>query len=297
MGLTDQTALHEAEEVACTVHPAVLFSIVDHYSRREEEQNRVIGTLLGTIDDEKKVTVCSCFPVPHTETEEQVAVNTDFHATMLQLHQRVFPKQQVVGWYSTGEEVNDSSILFHDFYGQEVERPVHLLLDLGLGESRMSCKAYISAQLRLGDLVLGTCFQDIKLSVDSQADRVGIDTVLKTSQGGDSALSAGPSPTAEVESMQLVIKKLLRTLENVMEYVDKAGVSSTDPAVLRLLQDVVASAPRMPAIQFDQMFNSQVQDMLVVVYLANLTRTQLALAEKLQSVALSSGAQTGTRGG
>ena len=31
----------------------------------------------------------------HTETEEQVAVNTDFHATMLQLHQRVFPKQQV----------------------------------------------------------------------------------------------------------------------------------------------------------------------------------------------------------
>lgn len=287
MGLTDQTALHEAEEVACTVHPAVLFSIVDHYSRREEEQNRVIGTLLGTIDDEKKVTVCSCFPVPHTETEEQVAVNTDFHATMLQLHQRVFPKQQVVGWYSTGEEVNDSSILFHDFYGQEVERPVHLLLDLGLGESRMSCKAYISAQLRLGDLVLGTCFQDIKLSVDSQADRVGIDTVLKTSQGGDSALSAGPSPTAEVESMQLVIKKLLRTLENVMEYVDKAGVSSTDPAVLRLLQDVVASAPRMPAIQFDQMFNSQVQDMLVVVYLANLTRTQLALAEKLQSVALS----------
>ena len=36
------------------------------------------------------------------------------------------------------------------------------------------------------------------------------------------------------------------------------------------------------------MFNSQVQDMLVVVYLANLTRTQLALAEKLQAVAISS---------
>ena len=131
MGLTDQTALHDADEVACTVHPAVLFSIVDHYSRRDEEQNRVIGTLLGMVDDDKKVTVCSCFPVPHTETEEQVAVNTDFHATMLQLHQRVFPKQQVVGWYSTGVEVNDSSILFHEFYGQEVERPVHLLLDQG----------------------------------------------------------------------------------------------------------------------------------------------------------------------
>ena len=168
MGLTDQTSLHVSDEVACVVHPHVLFSIIDHYSRREENQQRVIGTLLGTVDDAGTVTVCSGFPVPHTETEEQVAVNTDFHATMLQLHRRVFPKQQVVGWYSTGVEVNDSSILFHEFYGQEVERPIHLLLDQGLGESRMSCKAYISAQLSLGDMVLGTVFQDIKLTVDSQ---------------------------------------------------------------------------------------------------------------------------------
>jgi len=290
MGLTDPTTLHDGNEVSCVVHPAVLFSIVDHYSRREEEQQRVIGTLLGEVDEEGKVvSICSSFPVPHTETEESVAVNTDFHATMLQLHQRVYPRQQVVGWYSTGEEVNDSSILFHDFYGQEVEQPVHLLLDLGLGESRMSSKAYISRQLTLGAMTVGTVFQDIKLTVDKQADRVGIDTVLKTSSH-EAMTGEGPGgqgPAAEAESMEVTIKKLLRTLENVMEHVEKQGVSSTDPAVLRLLQDVVASAPRMPAIQFDQMFNSQVQDMLVVVYLANLTRTQLALAEKLQSVALS----------
>ena len=45
--------------------------------------------------------------------------------------------------------MNDSSILFHDFYGQEVERPVHLLLDLGLGESRMSCKVRPGTDLAL----------------------------------------------------------------------------------------------------------------------------------------------------
>ena len=39
-------------------------------------------------------------------------------------------------------------------------------------------------------------------------------------------------------------------------------MGSTDPAILRLLQDVVASAPRMPAVQFNQMFNSQVQGTL-----------------------------------
>lgn len=131
--------LHTEGDVECSVHPVVLFSIIDHYSRREDGQDRVIGTLLGTTNG-NQIEVCSCFPVPHTETEEQVAVNTDFHATMLQLHQRVHSKHSVVGWYSTGEDVNDSSILFHEFYGTDVERPVHLLLDLGLGERRMSSK-------------------------------------------------------------------------------------------------------------------------------------------------------------
>ena len=185
MGLTSKSALY-SEGPSCQVHPQVLFSIVDHFSRREGGQNRVIGTLLGTVGADGVVEVDSCFPVPHTETEEQVAVNTDFHATMLQLHQRVHPKQKVVGWYSTGEEVNDSSILFHDFYGQGVERPVHLLLDLGLGETRMSCKAYVSTQLKLGATVLGTSFSDIKCTgqkwhtVEAQAPDHPVPEALRT---------------------------------------------------------------------------------------------------------------------
>ena len=325
MGLTSKSALY-SEGPSCQVHPQVLFSIVDHFSRREGGQNRVIGTLLGTVGADGVVEVDSCFPVPHTETEEQVAVNTDFHATMLQLHQRVHPKQKVVGWYSTGEEVNDSSILFHDFYGQGVERPVHLLLDLGLGETRMSCKAYVSTQLKLGATVLGTSFSDIKCTVVSaESDRIGMEALMKTANsGGQLAGSTAASPMAEVDSMELTVKKLLRTLDAVIAHVEKARLAPArppspplparlppppdshprapparpsqvkskaqpaDPAVVRLLQDVVAAAPRLPAAAFEKMFNSQVQDMLVVVYLANLTRTQLALAEKLQAVAISS---------
>ena len=65
------------------------------------------------------------------------------------------------------------------------------------------------------------------------------------------------------------------------------GQATADPEVVRLLQQLVASAPRLPTEAFGKMFNTHVQDMLTIVYLANLTRTQLALAEKLQAVALS----------
>lgn len=286
MGLSENMHVYVAGEVECQVHPVVLFSIVDHYSRRETGQERVIGTLLGTETD-GKIEVCSGFPVPHTETDEQVAVNTDFHATMLALHQRVYPKQKVVGWYSTGEEVNESSLLFHEFYGQDVERPVHLLLDLGLGDQhRMSCKAYISKQLSLGSSRLGTSFIDIQLSVVSEeSDRVGIDTLMKSASGGD----AGAFQMSEADSMEVTIKKLLRTIEGVGDYVDKAsrGDVVPDPAVIQLLQNAMTAAPNVPSSTFDKIFDSQVQDMLVVVYLANLTRAQLALSEKLQSVAIS----------
>jgi len=286
MGLTDKSALHLHKQ-RCDLHPVVLFSIIDHYSRREGGQERVIGTLLG-YEVEGVVQICSCFPVPHTETEEQVAVNTDFHATMLHLHQRVHPKQKVVGWYSTGEEVNDSSMLFHDFYGQDVERPVHLLLDLGLGERRMSCKAFVSSNLAFGEMCLGTVFEEMSLIiVNNESDRVGIDTLLKAS--GEASHAANNTSPQDVDSLEITIKKLLRTLDGGMEYVDKvkSGVVTADHSVIGLMQEMMAAAPRLPASNFDAMFNSQVQDMLMVVYLANLTRTQLALAEKLQAVTIS----------
>ncbi len=51
------------------LHPVVVFSILDHYKRRAEEQHRVIGTLLG----EKRgneIIIKNCLPVQHTEKED-----------------------------------------------------------------------------------------------------------------------------------------------------------------------------------------------------------------------------------
>lgn len=285
MGLTDGTRLY-ATEVECNLEPVVLFSIVDHFNRRDEGQEFVMGTLLGT-DEDGVVQIHSCFPVPYQEAEGQIALNSDFHTTMLGLQQRVTPALKVVGWYSTGEAVNEKTILIHEFYTQDVARPVHLLLDLGLSERRMSTKAYVSSALSLGETQLGTSFLDVKVTVlRNESDRVGIDTLLKMTSAG--ASGAGGSAGADADSVEATIKKLLATLDGVVGHVDKVvkGGAAADPAVVALLQQLVAAAPRLPTDSFEKMFNTQVQDMLTIVYLANLTQTQLALAEKLQSVAL-----------
>ena len=81
------------------VHPLVLFSILDHYTRRPEQQEdgRVIGTLLGWVSD-KHVEIVNSFAVPHSEKADEVAVGQNYNKTMYSLHQRVNKREQVVGW-------------------------------------------------------------------------------------------------------------------------------------------------------------------------------------------------------
>jgi len=80
-----------------TIHPVALFSILDHYLRRKDDQDRVIGTLLGTRTD-TEVEVRSSFAVLHNETSEQVAVDMEYHRSMYELHHKVNPKEVIVGW-------------------------------------------------------------------------------------------------------------------------------------------------------------------------------------------------------
>lgn len=65
-------------ENSVSVHPVVLFTICDAYIRRNEDQQRVIGTLLGTIGD-GIIDIRNCYAVPHTENNEQVRVNCTSH--------------------------------------------------------------------------------------------------------------------------------------------------------------------------------------------------------------------------
>jgi translation initiation factor 3 subunit F len=52
------------------VHPLVLFNILDHFIRRNEGQERVIGTLLGVPSGPYSVTITNSFPVPHSEGDQ-----------------------------------------------------------------------------------------------------------------------------------------------------------------------------------------------------------------------------------
>lgn len=256
------------------IHPVALFSICDGYTRRNEKQDRVIGTLLGTMVD-GAVEIKNCYIVPHNESSEQVAVDIAHHKTMYDLHQRVAPSETIVGWFATGPALYNSDALIQEFYTKEAPNSVHLLVDTTLAGSKFSINAFMSRLLTLGDKVLATEFVEIPCEVlFGEAERVGVEL-----------LSSGAStkPLSDNESLSTSLKRLEELLDKVYAYVEDVteGRVKGDPMIGRYLADTLSLVPHFSKPDFERLFNESVQDVMMVTYLSNLLRTQIALAEKL----------------
>jgi len=266
------------------VHPVVLLQICDSYIRRGEKQDRVIGTLLGTVA-EGTVHVSRCFVVPHTETMDQVAVDIVHHKTMNELHQKVAPSQTIVGWFSTGSDVNNSDALIQEHYAKEVNNsigPVHLRLDTSLEQDKLPVQTYISRNLALGDKAIAMEFLEVPCEVlYGDIERVGVNLLVS----GDADKGR---PLAEQETLATSINRLVGLLGQAQQYVDDvvAGRREGDAAIGRYLADTLAVVPHLEVADFERMFNDGVQDGLLLSYFAHLVRSQVALAERLGTAAL-----------
>ena len=90
------------------------------------------------------------------------------------------------------------------------------------------------------------------------------------------------------QGLESTIRKLGEMLDSTALYVQNvvAGKTPGNAEVGRFLADALASVPRLTREQFEKVFGDAIQDVLLVMYLANVTKMQLMLAEKLQTASL-----------
>ncbi|CAJ1914327.1 unnamed protein product [Cylindrotheca closterium] len=269
------------------VHPMVLLHVLDHHTRRQEASGRVIGTLLGRRDG-KTVEITNCFAVPHAERGEEVAIGKDFNKQMLALHMRAYRKEAVVGWYASsaledgqGDLIADTSSLIHEFYAGEADEgdPIHLVVDTRLKEDAISVRAFKSTPVVVQGEPLANLFHEISLTMEStEPEAICLNKMVKDE-------NPAPKEGEQVEPLLLSMEKLYKLLETATEYVDSVveGKITPDAEVGRQIADTLATVPRIRPEVFDKLFNDSLQDLLMVTYLSNITRTQLTIAEKLNA--------------
>ncbi|CAG2111684.1 unnamed protein product, partial [Medioppia subpectinata] len=186
------------------VHPVVLFNIVDIYQRRNSDANRVIGTLLGSQDKSGNVEISNSFVVrdanrvigtllgsqdksgnveisnsfvvQHREANNEVAIDIEVAKELFELHRKVNPNETIVGWFATGGgEVNEYSVVIHDYYSRETSNPIHLTVDPS--ERGLNIKAYVSTPFGVPGKTTGTMFSlltDVSIAAGYEPEMIGL---------------------------------------------------------------------------------------------------------------------------
>ena len=180
-----------------------------------------------------------------------------------------------------------NSCLIHDYYrspvkGVVVAKPIHLVVDTSLKNDSLSVKALMSSALTMMTKTLAACFTQVPVKIGvSNAERIAMsamdETIKKQSTG---VINSNKS---EIAKLNLAISELLSSLDKTCKYVDDVvdGKIPMRHDVGKVLSSAVSAIPQIDTQQVEKMFDDSVQDLLMVAYLSNLTRTQLAIAEKV----------------
>ena len=77
-------------------------------------------------------------------------------------------------------------------------------------------------------------------------------------------------------------------MDTVIQYVEAVldGTQEPDNSIGRALNSLILSLPKMDSDQFEEMFNSNLKDLLLVVSISQMTKAQLQLNEKLSMVSV-----------
>lgn len=243
--------LHKSNLKKLTHIIQAIFSILDHSLRRNVDQERVIGTLLGTrSEDGTEVSINSCFAVGHTETTDQVEVDMEYQKQMLSLHLKANPKEVLVGWYATSAELNTFSALIQNFYGGQGDGTwphpaVHLTVSTVPGQE-IEARTYISAPVgvtaeRAAD---SAAFIPVPYEIRyGEAEKSGLEMISSAMDREDRTTGV----MTDIEALERAIEEVLAMLDRVARYVESVIEEEVPPstALGQFLLNTLALAPKV----------------------------------------------------
>jgi len=139
----------------------------------------------------------------------------------------------------------------------------------------MGIRAYTSHNLVLGGAQAGARFEEVPCETRMrQVESLGTE-LLKSGM-------VEKLPT-DLEGLKSTLERLQGLVATVKQYVDGVvdGEVTPDNRIGRYLAETLELVPNMDSETFERLFTDSVQDVLMVMYLTNLCRTQLVIAEHL----------------
>ncbi|XP_067014189.1 COP9 signalosome complex subunit 6 [Anabrus simplex] len=259
--------------VSVSLHPLVIMNISEHWTRLRAQKGtpqQVIGALIGK-QKGRNIEIMNSFELLFNTIGGDIIIDRDYYNTKEEQFKQVFSDMDFLGWYTTGDQPDDSDIKIHKQICEINESPVHLRLNPQARHSDLPVTMYESVI----DLVGGQAtmlFVELHYTLATEeAERIGVDHVARMSsnEAGESSLVA-----EHLTAQHSAIKMLHSRVKLVLEYV-RAVQGGHLPHCHEVLREAYSLSHRLPVLhgpRFRQDFYNQCNDVGLMTYLGTITK-------------------------
>lgn len=262
------------------VHPLVLLSVVDHFNRMGKVGNvkRVVGVLLGS-NRQGVLDVSNSFAVPFDEDGKESEVwflDHDYLENMYGMFKKVNAREKIVGWYHTGPKLQQNDVIINELIRKYCPNSILVIIDAKPKTLGLPTEAYIAVEEVHDDGTPTTkTFEHVPSEIGAEeAEEVGVEHLLR-----DIKDTSVGTLSQRVTNQLMGLKGLFSQLQEIHSYLDKVstGQLPINHQIIYHLQDIFNLLPDVNLQSFVKAVYVKTNDQMLVVYLAALIRSIIAL--------------------
>ncbi|XP_023210262.1 26S proteasome non-ATPase regulatory subunit 7 [Centruroides vittatus] len=263
------------------VHPLVLLSVVDHFNRMGKigNQKRVVGILLGSWKGKGVLDVSNSFAIPFDEDDRDKTVwflDHDYLENMYSMFKKVNARERIVGWYHTGPKLHQNDIAINELIRRYCPNSVFVIIDAKPKDLGLPTEAYIAVEEVHDDGTPTTkTFEHVPSEIGAEeAEEVGVEHLLRDIK--DTTLG---TLSQRITNQLRGLKGLHSQINDIRTYLEQiiAGNLPVNHTIIYHLQDIFNLLPDVNSQEFVKSLYVKTNDQMLVVYLASLARSVIAL--------------------
>ena len=303
------------------IHAPAMLTILEIISQQVLNK-RIIGTLLGSrSDDGLEMEIKDGFMVPINETGDSIAIEDQVHKSLYQLYKKAHPKETVLGWFGSSNQIDDITSLIHDFYSKGVDRAfpfpaIYLNVEF-LNEKNQVIEpkitTYIGAAVgkpvsntqQIGwkttnvnnsyiftpipnEVINATITEKIafKTLIDQKINQQNDNTNTNTNTNNNNN-NGNNNNTDDLSYLSQQLNKATDNVGQLLSYIENNGNKDQDIDLLRLLSNQLLNKPailtNLP--ELEKLFKDHNQDVIMIEYLTKAVKDQIELSARLTASA------------
>lgn len=195
---------------------------------------------------------------------------------MYGMFKKVNARERVVGWYHTGPKLHQNDIAINELIRRYCPNSVLVIIDAKPKDLGLPTEAYIAIEEVHDDgSPTSKTFEHVPSEIGAEeAEEVGVEHLLR-----DIKDTTVGSLSQKITNQLMGLKGLNAQLHDIKNYLQRVGDSKMpiNYQIVYQLQDIFNLLPDITSEQFTETMYVKTNDQMLVVYLASMVRSIIAL--------------------